>query len=195
MHLKTDTILQKEVSRLQGLVGSNKTEGIGSHGFVCESPSTFKWDQGHGTFSPLIFDKRATQTNDYDAALVAAFRREQEKESQLKATIAAKQIAEQLAAQKTEEVRSFKMRLKFREERIKRLEQVASGKLSAEAHLLQEKENLVKELEVLRSQLDRNPEITKFAMENLQLKEELRRLALLLTSWRFLNDCTPVGKE
>ncbi|PUZ37011.1 hypothetical protein GQ55_9G084100 [Panicum hallii var. hallii] len=168
--------LKKEVSRLQGLVGSNKTEGIGSHGFVCESPSTFKWDQGHGTFSPLIFDKRATQTNDYDAALVAAFRREQEKESQLKATIAAKQIAEQLAAQKTEEVRSFKMRLKFREERIKRLEQVASGKLSAEAHLLQEKENLVKELEVLRSQLDRNPEITKFAMENLQLKEELRRL-------------------
>jgi len=61
MYLETDTILQKEVSRLQGLVGSNKTEGIDSHGFVCESPSTFKWDQGHGTFSPLIFDKRATQ--------------------------------------------------------------------------------------------------------------------------------------
>jgi kinesin family protein 15 len=74
------------------------------------------------------------------------------------------------------------MRLKFREDRIKRLEQVASGKLSAEAHLLQERESLVKELEVLRSQLDRNPEITKFAMENLQLKEELRRLALMLTS-------------
>ncbi|ONM09321.1 Kinesin-like protein KIN-12E [Zea mays] len=114
--------------------------------------------------------------NDCDAALVAAFRREQEKEAQLKAVIDAKQTAEQLVAQKTEEVRSFKMRLKFREERIKRLEQVASGKLSAEAHLLQEKENLVKELEVLRGQLDRNPEITKFAMENLQLKEELRRL-------------------
>ena len=123
MYLETDTILQKEVSRLQGLVGSNKTEGIGSHGFVCESPSTFKWDQGHGTFSPLIFDKRATQVfitvlarrtwydsqatytgflvcrvqmNDCDAALVAAFRREHKKEAQLKATIAAKQIAEQL---------------------------------------------------------------------------------------------------
>lgn len=168
--------LKKEISRLQGQLGSDKTEGIASHRFVCESPSTFKWDQGHGMFTPLTFDKRATQRNDYDAALVAAFRREQEKEAQLKAMIDAKQIAEQLAAQKTEEVRSFKMRLKFREERIKRLEQVASGKLSAEAHLLQEKENLVKELEVLRGQLDRNPEITKFAMENLQLKEELRRL-------------------
>ncbi|XP_066386122.1 kinesin-like protein KIN-12G [Miscanthus floridulus] len=168
--------LKKVISRLQGQLGSDKTEGIASHGFVCESPSTFKWDQGHGMFTPLTFDKRATQRNNYDAALVAAFRREQEKEAQLKAMIDAKQIAEQLAAQKTEEVRSFKMRLKFREERIKRLEQVASGKLSAEAHLLQEKENLVKELEVLRGQLDRNPEITKFAMENLQLKEELRRL-------------------
>ena len=36
------------------------------------------------------------QRNDYDAALVAAFRREQEKEAQLKAMIDAKQIAEQL---------------------------------------------------------------------------------------------------
>ncbi|ONM09329.1 Kinesin-like protein KIN-12E [Zea mays] len=168
--------LKKVISRLQGQLGSDKTESIASHGFVCESPSTFKWDQGHGMFTPLTFDKRATQRNDCDAALVAAFRREQEKEAQLKAVIDAKQTAEQLVAQKTEEVRSFKMRLKFREERIKRLEQVASGKLSAEAHLLQEKENLVKELEVLRGQLDRNPEITKFAMENLQLKEELRRL-------------------
>jgi kinesin family member 15 len=81
------------------------------------------------------------------------------------------------------------MRLKFCEERIKILEQVASGKLSVEAHLLQEKENLVKELEVLQCQLDRNPEITKFAMENLQLKEDLRRLALLSILWCSLNGC------
>jgi kinesin family member 15 len=82
------------------------------------------------------------------------------------------------AAQRTEEVRGFKMMLRFREDRIRRLEQVASGKLSAEAHFLQEKEDLMKELEVLQGQLDRNPEITKFAMENLQLKEDLRRLAI-----------------
>jgi hypothetical protein len=36
------------------------------------------------------------QKHDYDAVLVGAFRREQEKEAELKATIAAKQIAEQL---------------------------------------------------------------------------------------------------
>lgn len=79
------------------------------------------------------------------------------------------------ATQRAEEVRSFKMRLRFREDRIKRLEQVTSGKLSAESHLLQEKEDLVKEVDALRGLLDRNPEVTRFAMENLQLKEDIRR--------------------
>jgi kinesin family protein 15 len=68
------------------------------------------------------------------------------------------------------------MRLRFREDRIKRLEQVTSGKLSAESHLLQENEDLVKEVDALRGLLDRNPEVTRFAMENLQLKEDIRRL-------------------
>lgn len=89
------------------------------------------------------------------------------------------------ATQKTEEVRSLKMRLRFREEGIKRLQAVNSGKLSAEAHLLQEREELLKEIEVLRNQVDRNPEVTRFAMENLQLKEELRRCALY-SSFRLL---------
>ena len=70
------------------------------------------------------------------------------------------------------------MRLRFREEGIKRLQAINSGKLSAESHLLQEREELMKEIEVLRNQVDRNPEVTRFAMENLQLKEELKRCAL-----------------
>lgn len=67
------------------------------------------------------------------------------------------------------------MRLRFRESGLKRLEAVASGKLSAEAHLLKEKEEHLKEIEVLRTQVDRNQEATRFAMENLRLKEEIRR--------------------
>ncbi|KAL5218738.1 hypothetical protein ABZP36_019422 [Zizania latifolia] len=168
--------LKKEVSRLQGLVNSDKSESARSNGFICESPSTIKWNQGQGSFSPLMFDRRAMQREDYDDVLVAAIRREQEKEAALKATIAAKHVSEELVTQRAEEVRSLKMRLRFREDRIKRLEQVASGKLSAEAHLLQEKEDLAKEVDALRGLLDRNPEVTRFAMENLQLKEELRRL-------------------
>lgn len=67
------------------------------------------------------------------------------------------------------------MRLRFREAAIKRLEGVASAKISAETHLLKEKEEHLKELEVLRSQVDRNQDVTRFAMENLRLKEEIRR--------------------
>lgn len=70
------------------------------------------------------------------------------------------------------------MRLRFREEQIKRLEAITAGKLSAETHLVQEKGELLKEIDVLRNQVDRNPEVTRFAMENLQLKEELRRFSL-----------------
>lgn len=67
------------------------------------------------------------------------------------------------------------MRLRFREAGIKRLEAVASSKISAEKHLLEERSELLKEIEVLRTQVDRNQEVTRFAMENLKLKEELRR--------------------
>jgi hypothetical protein len=70
------------------------------------------------------------------------------------------------------------MRLRFREAAIKRLESVASGKILAETHLLKEKEEHLKEIEVLRGQVDRNQEVTRFAMENLQLKEEIRRFVI-----------------
>ncbi|XP_010917897.1 kinesin-like protein KIN-12G [Elaeis guineensis] len=170
--------LKKEVNRLRVLVncGAENPESDGLSASVAGSPGSFKWDAGLGSFSPLTFDKRISQRKEYEAALIAAFRRDQDKEAALKAMAAGKLAAEQLATQRTEEVRSLKMRLRFREEGIKRLEAVASGKLSAETHLLQEKEELLKEIDILRNQVDRNPEVTRFAMENLQLKEELRRL-------------------
>lgn len=71
------------------------------------------------------------------------------------------------------------MGLRFREAAIKRLEAVASGKILAETHLLKEKEEHWKEIEVLRGQVARNQEVTRFAMENLQLKEEIRRFVVI----------------
>ena len=84
------------------------------------------------------------------------------------------------AKQREDEIQGLKMRVRFREAGIKRLEAVASGKISAETHLLKEKEEHLKEIEVLRTQVNRNQEVTRFAMENLRLKEEIRRQGLLL---------------
>ncbi|XP_028785616.1 kinesin-like protein KIN-12E [Neltuma alba] len=169
--------LKKEVSRLRGLVGGGEAQDndISVINFP-GSPGSFKWEGNHGLFSPLTSSKKISQKKDYEVALVGAFRREKDKEMALQALRAENQAAMQLAKQREDEIQGLKMRLRFREAGIKRLEAIASGKISAEAHLLKEKEEHLKEIEVLRAQVDRNQEVTRFAMENLRLKEEIRRL-------------------
>ncbi|KAG2371582.1 Kinesin-like protein [Vigna angularis] len=95
---------------------------------------------------------------DYDIALVGAFRREKDKEMKLQALRDEVQASMKLVKQREDEIQSLKMRLRFREAGIKRLEAVASEKISAETHLLKEKEEHLKEIEVLRAQVDRNNE-------------------------------------
>ena len=67
------------------------------------------------------------------------------------------------------------MTLRFREDKIRRLESIEDGLLSADAYLLEEKNALSEELQLIRGRLDRNPELTRFAMENIRLLEQLRR--------------------
>ncbi|POO01404.1 Kinesin-like protein [Trema orientale] len=173
--------LKKEVSRLQGLVNGggeshdNDTLAVSFPG----SPGCFKWEGLNGSFSPLTSGKRMSQKKDYEVALVGAFRREKDKDIALQALTAENQAIMQLAKQREDEIQGLKMRLRFREAGIKRLEAVASGKISAETHLLKEKEEHLKEIEVLRTQVNRNQEVTRFAMENLRLKEEIRRQGLV----------------
>ncbi|XP_062082504.1 kinesin-like protein KIN-12E [Humulus lupulus] len=170
--------LKKEVSRLQGLAcggvesHDNNTLAVSFPG----SPGFFKWEGLNGSFSPLNSGRRMSQKKDYEVALVGAFRREKDKDIALQALNAENQAVMQLAKQREDEIQGLKMRLRFREAGIKRLEAVASGKISAETHLLKEKEECLKEIEVLRTQVNRNQEVTRFAMENLRLKEEIRRL-------------------
>ncbi|XP_054814428.1 kinesin-like protein KIN-12E isoform X2 [Prosopis cineraria] len=168
--------LKKEISRLQGLGGGEAQDNDISVINFPGSPGSFKWEGNNGLFSPLTSGKKISQKKDYEVALVGAFRREKDKEMALQALRAENQAAMQLAKQREDEIQGLKMRLRFREAGIKRLEAIASGKISAEAHLLKEKEEHLKEIEVLRAQVDRNQEVTRFAMENLRLKEEIRRL-------------------
>ncbi|XP_052187875.1 kinesin-like protein KIN-12E [Diospyros lotus] len=170
--------LKKEVSRLRALVngGAENHETDAWTVSFPGSPGSFNWEGLHGSFSPLVSGKKASQKKEYEVALVGAFRREKDKEIALQALTDENKAAMQLAKQREDEIQSLKMRLRFREAGIKRLEAVAAGKISAESHLLMEKDELLKEIEVLRAQVDRNQEVTRFAMENLRLKEEIRRL-------------------
>ncbi|KAL6518674.1 hypothetical protein OROHE_017724 [Orobanche hederae] len=172
--------LKKEVSRLRSLVNG----GADSHDADVlsisfpGSPGSFKWEGHHGFSSPIISEKKTPhlQKKEYEVALVGVLRREKDKDTALQALAAENQATLQLAKQREDEIQGLKMRLRFREAGIKRLESVVSGKISAEAHLLKEREEHLKEIDVLRAQVDRNQEVTRFAMENLRLKEEIRRL-------------------
>ncbi|XP_034901056.1 kinesin-like protein KIN-12E [Populus alba] len=170
--------LKKEVSRLRSLVneGAENLDSDTSSLSFLGSPGSFKWEGFHGSSSPLMSENRMSQNKDYEVALVGAFRREKDKDIALKALTAENQAVMQLTKQREDEIKSLKMILRFREAGVKRLEAVSAGKISAETHLLKEKEEHLKQIEVLRTQVDRNQEVTRFATENLRLKEEIRRL-------------------
>ncbi|XP_047973668.1 kinesin-like protein KIN-12E [Salvia hispanica] len=172
--------LKKEVSRLRGLVngGAESHDGDALSITFPGSPGTFKWDGQQGFSSPIVSQKKMSHKKEYEVALVGALQREIDKDTALQSLAEENQAALQLAKQREDEVQGLKMRLKFREAQIKRLESVASGKISAETHLLKEREEHLKVIEVLHAQVDRNQEVTRFAMENLRLKEEIRRLKL-----------------
>lgn len=66
------------------------------------------------------------------------------------------------------------MILRFRDEKIRRLEAVVGGKLPVDHYLIEENKKLAEELDLVRLQVERNPELTRFAMENIRLLEQLR---------------------
>lgn len=67
----------------------------------------------------------------------------------------------------------IKMMLRFREEKIKQLELLVDGSLSADAYLMEENKALKEEIHLLQSRIDRSPELTKFALQSMKLAEQL----------------------
>lgn len=80
-----------------------------------------------------------------------------------------------LVHQREEETQCIRMLLKFREEKITKMESAAAGSISLETLVSQENKSLKEEIKLLRGRIDRNPELTRFAMENIKLIEQLRR--------------------
>lgn len=78
-------------------------------------------------------------------------------------------------SQREEDTRCTKMMLKFREDKIQRMESLLGGFTSADAYLLEENREFSEEIQLLRARVDRNPEVTRFAVENIRLQEQVRR--------------------
>jgi kinesin family protein 15 len=67
------------------------------------------------------------------------------------------------------------MMLKFREDKIQRMESLVGGSIPADAYLLEENRALSEEIQLLQAKVDKNPEVTRFASENIRLLDQLRR--------------------
>ncbi|KAI5059960.1 hypothetical protein GOP47_0024380 [Adiantum capillus-veneris] len=111
-----------------------------------------------------------------EAVVVGSLRREQAADNTAKRLREEIEHLNCLVRQREDDAQFNKMMLRFREDKVRRLEAIIDGKLCGESSQTDDKDALREELQLMRSRLDKNPELTRFAMENIRLREQLQRL-------------------
>nr|CAB3466339.1 unnamed protein product [Digitaria exilis] len=115
------------------------------------------------------------QLRSLEEALAGALRRESTAENTIRELETEIEKLNELVRQREDDTRSAKMMLKFRDEKIHRMDALVNNKLPAESYLLEENKTLSQEIDLLRARLDKNPEVTRFALENIRLSSQLKR--------------------
>ncbi|TQD96897.1 hypothetical protein C1H46_017502 [Malus baccata] len=109
-----------------------------------------------------------------ETVLVGALRREKMAEHEVQKLVAEIEHMNNLVCQREEDVGHNKVMLRFREDKIKRLELLTDGMLSAEKYLMEENKALLEEIQLLQARIDSNPELIRYAAENFRLLEQLK---------------------
>ncbi|GFQ03855.1 phragmoplast orienting kinesin 2 [Phtheirospermum japonicum] len=115
------------------------------------------------------------QLKSLETTLAGALRREQMAEATVQQLQAEIQQLNRLVSQREEDTRCRKMMLKFREDKIQRMESVVGGLMSTDDYLVRENNALHEEIQILRDRIDKNPEVTRFAVENIRLLDQVRQ--------------------
>lgn len=142
-----------------------------------EKPVEFdlQTDNLTGSKSKCVLQLSTKQFKSLECTLAGTLRREQMTETSIKQLEAEIEQLNRLVRQREEDTRCTKMMLKFREDKIQRMESLVGGLMPADAYLLEENSALTEEIQLLQAKVDRNPEVTRFALENIRLLEQLRR--------------------
>ncbi|KDO49177.1 hypothetical protein CISIN_1g0488142mg, partial [Citrus sinensis] len=122
-----------------------------------------------------IYELDQQELKSLETTLAGSLRREQMAETSIKKLEAEIEQLNRLVRQREEDTRGTKMMLRFREDKIQRMELLLGGSLPADSFLLEENRALSEQIQLLQSKIDRNPEVTRFALENIRLLEQLRR--------------------
>ncbi|XP_024015333.1 kinesin-like protein KIN-12D [Eutrema salsugineum] len=146
------------------------------------SPSSEMHETGHQLAgNSLVYESGGCvrmsrkQLKSLETTLAGSLRREHVADASIKKLEAEIEHLNRLVRQREEDTRSTKMMLKFREDKIQRLESLLGNHISADAFLLEENNVLSEEIQLLQAKIDKNPELTRFALENIRLLDQLRR--------------------
>ncbi|XP_017698849.2 kinesin-like protein KIN-12F [Phoenix dactylifera] len=115
------------------------------------------------------------QLKSLEATLAGALRREKMADNAIKQLEAEIEQLNRLVRQREEDTRCTKMMLKFREDKIHRLENLLKGVVTTDSYLQEENNALSEQVQLLCARVDRNPEVTRFALENIRLLDQLRK--------------------
>ncbi|KAK2647075.1 hypothetical protein Ddye_022270 [Dipteronia dyeriana] len=129
---------------------------------------------GEGTMDNKLQNFQNEKIKRMELMLMGSLRREKAAEVALQKSEAEIEHQNRLACQREEDAQRIKMMLKFREEKIKQLELLVIGCLSTEKYLSEENKALQEEIQLLQGRIDKNPELTRFALENIRLLEQLQ---------------------
>ncbi|XP_073045648.1 kinesin-like protein KIN-12D [Primulina eburnea] len=130
-------------------------------------------EQGNESSDSLRVSNKQLKSMEF--TLAGALRREQMAETSIKQLEAEIEQLNRLVSQREEDTMCIKMMLKFKEDKIQRMESLNGGLMSADAYLLMENAALSEEIQLLRERIDKNPEVTRFAHENIKLIDQVRR--------------------
>ncbi|XP_057861101.1 kinesin-like protein KIN-12D isoform X2 [Cryptomeria japonica] len=110
-----------------------------------------------------------------ESIVAGALRRELQSERLSKHLSTEIEYLQCLVRQREDETQCSRMLLRFREEKISKMESAVGGSISSATILSEENKALKEEVKLLRGRIDRNPELIRFAMENIKLIEQIRR--------------------
>lgn len=120
-------------------------------------------------------DKCHCQVKNMNDNMIGALRREKIAESALQKSEAEIERIDCLVRDMEEDAKRIKIMLNLREEKVGEMEFCTSGSLMTKECLIEENKTLKGEIKLLRDSIDKNPELTRSALENTKLREQLQR--------------------
>ncbi|EOA29710.1 hypothetical protein CARUB_v10012795mg [Capsella rubella] len=107
--------------------------------------------------------------------LVGALRREKIAESALQKSESEIERIDCLVRDMEEDAKRIKIMLKLRDKKVGEMELCSSDSLRKKECLIEENKTLKGEIKLLLDSIDKNPELTRSALENTKLREQLQR--------------------